>query len=85
MHEYQTSHGGLQRIQGGRKFYEIPAHNITKGDSEAASNLRTAEKADPAQLSDYINTNIIGNKLFSFALTFVKVNFIYLYKRNMYV
>ena len=64
MYEYQTSHGGLQPIQGGRKFYEIPAHDSTKGDTDTGNNLRTAEKPDPVQFSDYINSNIIGNKAY---------------------
>ena len=64
MDEYQASRGGLQPIQGGRKFYEIPTHDPVKGNTETGNNLRTPENPDPVQLAEYINSNIIGNKAY---------------------
>ena len=52
--------GGLQLIQGGRKFYEIPAQESVTKDDESFS-YGAHGQADPAEFSNYINSNIIGN------------------------
>ena len=60
MNGHQPAKVALQPIQGGRKFYEIPAQNIALECSEL-NQSGDHEQSNPAEFSDYINSNIIGN------------------------
>ena len=51
---------GLQPIQGGRKFYEIPVQNFEQ-DIESKQ-CKPQQQNDPAEFAKYVNLNIIGNQ-----------------------
>ena len=65
MNGHQNAKGGLQPVQGGRKFYELPDQNPVHKDSEGGR-LGLNDSNDPVAFSEYINSSIIGN-----ATTFV--------------
>lgn len=62
MHKYQDVNAGLQPIQGGRKFYEIPIQGPSENDVKTGTGL--SSQRDPVEFASYINSNIIGSKAF---------------------
>lgn len=57
----QNVDGGLQPIQGGRKFYEIPIQ-LSSDKNFEINDFEAREKADPDGFASYINSSIIGSK-----------------------
>ena len=60
MNGHQNANGGIQLIQGGRKFYEIPIENKDHKDANAGR-IGSKGQNDPVAFSEYINSSIIGN------------------------
>jgi hypothetical protein len=75
MNGHQRAKVGLQPVQGGRKFYDIPVQNLTHGDNKL-SQFREHGQSNPAEFADYINSNIIGSKT-SFESPFGRRRIIY--------
>ena len=60
MNGHHRANVGLQPIQGGRKFYEIPVQDFAQEND--LSQFKERGQSNPAEFAEYINSNIIGNK-----------------------